>query len=433
MYAGCGYWIYISSYDGGKWTLIDSSLLGQEIFNLTADGSNIIAGTRSGPYLSTDNGVNWTDMSSGLHELYTKILFVKDSVIYTATQSDGIEIYKSTNSGKNWNVIDLGFSQTIIYCLAEADSTVFVGTGPGLYKCTYSGSAWTAEKVNTTSSAINCIAIDGNIILAGTLSEGVFLSTDKGESWSEINNGLTNLNITHLAIEGTNFIAATKQDGMFRSSDFGNSWTAINSGLLPYPIGISCMDISGSKIVISKSDGVYLSTNLGDSWNKIRSSGVVAITILGSNIFVAIGEVYLSTNNGEYWKDVSSGLIENNVSSIYLNDTYIFAGTHGNGTYSAELSKFNLTDVTEPITDNKDICIYPNPASNKITITFPEITKYNSISIFNSLGMEVKRIASSEIIGNSAINISTNDLPIGMYYCTLTNEDSRITKSFYSF
>jgi hypothetical protein len=68
-----------------------------------------------------------------------------------------------------------------------------------IYKCTYSGSAWTAEKVNTTSSAINCIAIDGNIILAGTLSEGVFLSTDKGESWSEINNGLTNLNITHLA------------------------------------------------------------------------------------------------------------------------------------------------------------------------------------------------------------------------------------------
>jgi hypothetical protein len=39
-------------------------------------------------------------MSSGLHELYTKILFVKDSVIYTATQSDGIEIYKSTNSGR---------------------------------------------------------------------------------------------------------------------------------------------------------------------------------------------------------------------------------------------------------------------------------------------------------------------------------------------
>jgi len=56
--------------------------------------------------------------------------------------------------------------------------------------------------------------------------------------------------------------------------------------------------------------------------------------------------------------------------------------------------------------------------------------KFSSISIYNSLGMEIKRCDEKELSGQSSISFSTDEFPVGVYYCTLLSKGSRITKSF---
>jgi hypothetical protein len=76
---------------------------------------------------------------------------------------------------------------------------------------------------------------------------------------------------------------------------------------------------------------------------------------------------------------------------------------------------------------NTDFNISPNPATDNISISFSNSELSNpSISIFNSLGIEMKY----KLSDGSSINISTKEFPSGIYYCTLNSGMNRITKSF---
>jgi uncharacterized protein (TIGR02145 family) len=75
--------------------------------------------------------------------------------------------------------------------------------------------------------------------------------------------------------------------------------------------------------------------------------------------------------------------------------------------------------------------ISPNPVSENATISFSNPESSNlSISIYNSLGVEVKRVDANILLGRSSIEITTVDLPVGIYYCTLNTGKEKCTKSF---
>ena len=81
--------------------------------------------------------------------------------------------------------------------------------------------------------------------------------------------------------------------------------------------------------------------------------------------------------------------------------------------------------------NNSTIIISPNPSSKQITISYSKTDLLNnSISIFNSLGIEIKRFNENELFGKSSINLTTDDLPSGIYYCLLNSGTNNITKSF---
>jgi len=83
-------------------------------------------------------------------------------------------------------------------------------------------------------------------------------------------------------------------------------------------------------------------------------------------------------------------------------------------------------DVTK-----SELSVYPNPASNNITISFSHTELSNiSISIYNSLGIEIKRFDEKELLGKNAINFSIESFPTGVYYCTLNYGIKKISRSF---
>ena len=99
--------------------------------------------------------------------------------------------------------------------------------------------------------------------------------------------------------------------------------------------------------------------------------------------------------------------------------------------YKIEVIWKTITTEVKIINDNIIINISPNPSSDNISISFSNSEFSNqSISIFNSIGVELKKFVEKEINGQSSISFSTEEFPSGIYFCILTNGTKRVTKSF---
>ncbi|MDD5571444.1 MAG: T9SS type A sorting domain-containing protein [Bacteroidales bacterium] len=69
--------------------------------------------------------------------------------------------------------------------------------------------------------------------------------------------------------------------------------------------------------------------------------------------------------------------------------------------------------------NNMDFIVYPNPANTKITIELPQITKQNTITIYNISGAELIK----QQVTKSRTEIDVRDLPCGIYFVKVVNEN----------
>jgi hypothetical protein len=90
--------------------------------------------------------------------------------------------------------------------------------------------------------------------------------------------------------------------------------------------------------------------------------------------------------------------------------------------------------VLNPINISKaDILLFPNPSPDKISITFEDELLLQGgihLTIYNSLGIEIKRFDETCLIGKNYFSFLTEDLSAGIYYLYLNTGLNTITKSF---
>ncbi|MCC7495464.1 MAG: hypothetical protein IT204_24150 [Fimbriimonadaceae bacterium] len=107
-------------------------------------------------------------------------------------------VYKSTDGGRSWKMINRGLADYGVFSLAcdrTAPETVYAATAGGLCKSTDGGAQWrllpqtgprelrlTGEK----GKSVRCVAVDpqrGNVVWAASPAGRVYRSNDGGESW----------------------------------------------------------------------------------------------------------------------------------------------------------------------------------------------------------------------------------------------------------
>ena len=88
-----------------------------------------------------------------------------------------------------------------------------------------------------------------------------------------------------------------------------------------------------------------------------------------------------------------------------------------------------ITPVTTAINNINSIVssviIYPNPATNELTISMDD-NAYNSFTITDNVG----QVLLSQHLAESATKVNVKDLPAGMYYVTMKGDTGTITKKF---
>jgi len=335
------------------------------VYALSYHANQLYAGISShGVYISTDQGMSWTEKNDGLFNLSIRDFAFIDDNIFVATVGGGV--FRSSKSDTSWTSASSGLSDLGVYALTVKGTKLFAGSADnlqaGVYMSIDSANSWVkASNGLTLPASIKALASDdGQYLYTGVYGNedgsGVFYSIDDGSMWMEANNGISNRYVWKLQIKGDNVFAG--------------------------------MDNGG---------GVYLSTNQGAMWQPVNSgltdSIIQSFTVYGENIFVGThtGGVFLSTNNGTNWEAINTGLTNLDIKSLAVDETYIYAGAAGsgvgeNGVWRRALSEINIIPIPVELSSF-------TASTSKYSVTL----NWTTATELNNLGFEIQRLSIEDV------------------------------------
>ncbi|MCU0406860.1 MAG: T9SS type A sorting domain-containing protein [Ignavibacteriaceae bacterium] len=346
---------FIHSQDGlDIWTTTTESI--GRIYGMVVDPitpSTMYAfGLDQGVFKTTNSGVNWTQINSGLTNTQVQAMGISNSnpnVLYAGTApgaNDGV--YKSTNGGSSWTRVVNGITEPagsfgmqafavhptnpdIAYCAifnATANPT------NGLYKTTDGGANWfpIINGIGTirTFLSLAMSPTDPNTLYAGTSFDpgtstgpsSIYKTTDAGANWVLSSTGLPTdpteinpvrtLNVCaanpNIVIAGLFVNTTTLLGGFYKSTDAGASWVQKNNGLpiIQSKLLRSCairpgftnqyylgLDYSGGTDI-----GVWATTDGGDSWYDFNGGTMLNTYAIRALVFNPTGNHTLFAGRG---------------------------------------------------------------------------------------------------------------------------------------
>ncbi len=213
--------------------------------------------------------------------------------------------------------------------------------------------------------------------------------------------------------------------GVFRSSNDGTTWTASNSGMTD--TSVYTLAASGSNIFAGIYHGyLFLSTNNGSNWTAVMTGKRIScFAVDGMNIFTGTDAgVFHSSNNGVNWTVANTGLTDTTIGSLAITNSFLFAGTNGNGVWRRPLSEL-ITGIENnsnqmPLRFSLDQN-FPNPFNPSTVITYQlPIHSFVILKIYDVLGREVRTLVNeSQHSGNHSVNFSDKNLSSGVYFYRL--------------
>jgi hypothetical protein len=258
---------------------------------------------------------------------FDQIEFSSTGDFYAISQANQ-KVYKSTDYGSNW--LEICSPGTGLTSLKVRNDTIFVGCENGkLYVSIDSGNSFNLLK--TFASSVYCIEYTKinnlNILLAGTASNGVYISTNWGQTWNQKEFAAT---IWTAKIVGSRIFVGTFSNSLFVSDDLGQTWNQkIISNASENIWSLEGVE-SDSSIYISNGK-VYKSIDSGNTWTLVLNSLSFCIKYSRLENQIFAGE-YMSSDSGTNWHLVFPG----STNCIAITDSTTFILNFDNNLYKEE-------------------------------------------------------------------------------------------------
>lgn len=332
----------------------------------------------SGVYRSDDGGQTWTatgrmdnpDAGSYANRVvvYSLDIYHDGSVIYAATRTrvpvppytygyGGV--FKSTNYGASWNLVNNGLPSGDLYVydlavdLTDPNWAYAALHGSGVYRTSNGGAWWTPVNLGVAPDVVNttahrAIVVDAaaeNRLLFGTTGQASYASSNYASSWA-----LRNPNDVFMFTVDPNRdhgVYATNGSGsVFYSDDFGNSWDARASGATD---GFLAADPNAPGVLYTGGANgqasLLKSINGGDSFFPASSglSGYPITSLVvdpnsGSIIISLFGWGVLASTDGSSWTALNAGLPTLSIQGLVMDPNHpanLYALTPANGIYQS--------------------------------------------------------------------------------------------------
>ena len=378
IYAATTEGIY-KSYDAGNyWVQVYSAQMVTDLEINRIDTSTIFAGIGNlsspspGLYRSTDSGLNWSKLTSGLPgsandgRITVSSYYSNPSIVFAVfgNRNSTVGVYRSDDNGDNW-IQTSGVSPDFLddqgwYAngikVKDTDSSKLLFSGVGFYKSTNYGADIVIKSSNNTGAA-NYIHVDHHDIISNpknpdkvyiSTDGGLYRSNDFGETFFRCQSGyVTTQFYSTLANSKTDsvmILGGVQDNGVVRFGGTTNWYrSASGDGMMCYinPLNNNSVIACNQYLEISKS----YSRGDQNTWTIVypASSSTVAnfvapLASCPSDTSVFYGGKKLivkSTDGGTNWFNASADLDGNKILSITVSHTSpdtLYAATVPTGT-----------------------------------------------------------------------------------------------------
>ncbi len=324
---------------GNSWTYIQYNDTGGTVNGMYFINSNtgyLCGGTRARVHKTTDGGLTWNDISTGLNATNTwnSVMALDTGNVFICTSSKRVYYHKTglDSAWKVWNLPGSSATITDVY-FKDANTGYACGNGNYFAYTLDGGATWTQSNPPSTVGQQRMRYSAGAIYLVGAYTE-IYKSVNNGATWSAINfvDG-SNVNqpspfiMYGIDVNG-NDIAVVGFNGILNiSNDGGSSWRNKNysvnnnvgattySSILVIPTGLNS---TAGKIWMGPNGGgdIFYSSNGGTNWTTKPTSHGYSIYgidfvnsntgyIAGGNAFQGVGEMSKTTDGGNTWNYLS--------------------------------------------------------------------------------------------------------------------------------
>ena len=330
-----------------------------------------------GLYKTSDGGVNWAHLSSGMaiSQIYRLgVGQINADEVITGLQDNGSKarlggVWTDIIGGDGFEcIIDYTNDNTQYGTLYYGDiylTTNYWATSGTLITGSLPGSgAWCTPYIMDPSN---------NQTLYVGYSD-VWKTTNQGTSWSKISNqGTTDFQSMAIAASNTSYIYAATHSNIYRTTNGGGSaqtWPNINSNLPLSTSNITYISVKNddpNHVWVSmggyNNQGVYETTNGGASWVNISAGlpQIPVMCVIQNTQNITDIELYAATDVGVYVKDGGNNWIPFNTGlpnvvvtelEIYYDNitpanSKIYAASYGRGVWSSDLYSLYLVPVAD--------------------------------------------------------------------------------------
>ena len=364
----CGYEnVWISTNQGTSWTKPGNigsgvgEILGVKV---APSNTNVIYAFRSNAlYRSANNGVSWTNISSGLPVGSAAITDIaidntNENNIYVTFSgySSGNKVFHSTNGGASWTNVSSGLPNIPVNCIVytkNSSDAIYIGTDVGVYYKELSMSSWLPYSQGLPNVIVSDMEIDylSNKLIAATYGRGVWQTDLYSNPTATPNSYFTTSYSVACINTPFQFIDASSNNPTSWSWSFpgGNpsSSTAQNPSVTYTATGIYTVFLTASNG--NGTGTTYVSTISVAPSPTAASSSTTICQGYGSYIYANTNAFSISWNNGA------------TTSSVYVSPTVttIYTYTAANGQCQV------VADVT--------VNVSPTPPQPTVSVNAPTL------------------------------------------------------------
>ncbi len=320
--------------------------------------------------------------------------------------------------------------------IVAAKGALFAGTTDGLYRSTDNGVTW-ARSSAATGYIYSLYAI--NDTLYGGVGTGLGvakMSTDTGQTWVSI--GYAGF-MTTAYVKANGVLYVGSNNGLQYTADNGATWTTppFSSGLSgPIITGLAAL---GNSVYAACSTGVYKTIDNGATWAVVLPKSMFSLTTIDTSLLGGTNNsgIYQSDQFGTNWNTINAGLpfvgaaSYSAVNCISYNNEVVIASLQGDSAiYVTGLASIGLypsapSMVNEATSSIECVSIYPNPASDVITIDVHSDSKAPiTINVSDVTSRCIYSTSSTR--GQTQVNLST--LAPGCYLISVCQGNNKTTR-----
>jgi len=264
-------WVLRTTNGGNSWGTVNSNVPNMRITNLyfTSADTGYFGGVTASPFsgkvgVTTDGGVTWTIKTlTGLSQSVDFIVSLDKNTLF-AKSTEGGKVFRSTNAGSTWTLLNTGQNASIGGNLCVSSDTVYTSvylSGKNCYRWSADGgTTWTQEYFNQegTASIIHFfnrntgIAINSNIFRMGKFKPSPKIPVRGGGEYCQSNPVLP---IIYLPISEYNVKYVLYRNGVPQDTLVGNTGTLTFGG---YPKGTYTVTAENQNGVTMLADTVVI-------------------------------------------------------------------------------------------------------------------------------------------------------------------------------